>query len=70
MTRPTIEAIADAILATHGGVATTAAIAAMQRAIEDWLEAGARTDLVAGERDARRLLMQALDRAQAARGIG
>lgn len=65
-----IEQQGDAILAAHDGVITGAAIAAMQAAITAWIDAGARTDITSSARHARRLLHEAADRAQRARGIG
>lgn len=65
---------ADAILAAHRGVASAAAVEAMRQAIAAWIAARPATlpptDLRPQERDARRLLMEAMDRAQAGRGIG
>jgi hypothetical protein len=61
---------ADAILAAHHGVVSRAAVAAMQAAISEWIEAGARTDIVATPAHARRLLHEAADRLERGRGIG
>jgi predicted hotdog family 3-hydroxylacyl-ACP dehydratase len=65
---------ADRILAAHGGIATTAAIEMMRQAIAAWLAArgAARppTDVTPDARHSRRLLMEAMDRMQAGRGIG
>lgn len=66
--------MADAILAAHRGVASADAIEAMRQAIAGWIAARPATrpptDLRPEPGDARRLLMEAMDRAQAARGIG
>jgi hypothetical protein len=71
---PSLAERAEAILAAHRGVATKAAIAAMRMAIAEWLAArpasAPPTDVTPDARDARRLLMEAMDRAQRNRGIG
>jgi hypothetical protein len=65
---------ANRILAAHGGIATTPAIQAMQRSIAAWLAARRAgeppTDVAPTAPHARRLLMEAMDRVQAGRGIG
>lgn len=69
-----LEQQADAILARSRGVAGTEAIEAMRAAIAAWLAArparAAATDIVPDARHARRLLMEAMDRAYRDRGIG
>ena len=65
---------ADRILAAHRGVIGAPAIEAMRQAIAAWLASrpatAPRTDVRPDGRHAKRLLMEADDRARAARGYG
>ena len=73
-TGPDLAQQADAILARYRGVASTAAIAEMQTGIAAWLAArpatAPPTDLQPDAQNARRLLMEAMDRVHQGRGIG
>lgn len=69
---PSIEQQADAILNRHRGVAHARAVAEMRAAIAAWLAArpahAPATDVTPTDRQARRLLLEAMDRVQQAQG--
>jgi hypothetical protein len=72
-TLPSLEQQADAILARHHDIPSARAVHEMVQAIEAWLErraSVASAGVEPTERDARRMLFEAMDRARFGRSTG